>query len=50
MFNVTIKAAERRHVDFEDLFVYVDFEQFFVCFSLVCYAQYEVAFSANKKK
>ena len=48
--KLTIKTAKRRHVDFEELFVHVDFEQLFVCLSLVCYAQYEVAFSAYKKK
>ena len=39
--KLTIKTPERRHADFEQLFV---------CLNLVCYALYEVAFSAYKKK
>ena len=47
--KLTVKKPERRHVDFEQLFAHVDFEQLFVCLNLVCYAVYEVAFSAYKK-
>ena len=50
MFKVNNKDSRTSHVDFEEVFVHVDFEQLFVCLNLVCYAQYEVAFSAYKKK
>ena len=50
MFKVNNKDSQTSHVDFEEVFVHVDFEQLFVCLSLVCYAQYEVAFSAYQKK
>ena len=48
--KLTIKTPERHHVSFGQFFVHVDFEQLFVCLDLVCYAVYEVAFSAYKKK
>ena len=50
MFKVNNKDSRTNHVDFEEVFVHVDFEQLFVCLNFVCYAQYEVAFSAYKKK
>ena len=48
--KLTIKKPERRHIELEQFFVHVDFEQLFVCLSLVCYAVYEVAFLVYKKK
>ena len=39
--KLTIKTPERRHADFEQLFVHVEFKV-----NPVCYALYEVAFSA----
>ena len=48
--KLTIKTPERRHGDSEQLFVHAEFEELFVCLNLVCYALYEVAFSAYKKK
>ena len=50
MFKVNNKDTRTTSFSFGQFFVHVDFEQLFVCLDLVCYAVYEVAFSAYKKK